>query len=66
MLSFVIGCVGMLFSSGVTPDATLPATDTLWRPLKANKIQVDTTQKIRINRILIIGNKITREQIIMR
>ncbi len=67
MLSFVIGCVGLLFSSEFAPDATLHASDTLKRPAKNNKILIDTTsQKIKINRILIIGNKITRDQIILR
>src|SRR5690606_12758140 len=59
--------VGLLFSSGVTPDAALHAGDTLRRPAKNTKIQIDTTsQKVKINRILIIGNKVTREQIILR
>lgn len=67
MLSFVIGCVGVLFSSGFTPEKPAHASDTLRRPARNAKIVVDSTsQKIKINRILIIGNKITREQIILR
>lgn len=67
MLSFVIGCVGMLFSVEFTPTTPLHPGDTLRRPAKNQVLLADTAiRKVKINRILIIGNRITREHIILR
>ncbi len=66
MLSFIIGCVGLLFSTEYTPDNTYCATDTL-KLFQKNKIEIDTSaSQIKINRIFIVGNRVTREQIILR
>lgn len=67
MLSFVIGCVGLLFSSDFNPDKSTHAYDTVKRPFRNNRVVVDSSaQQIKINRIFIIGNRRTREQIILR
>ncbi|MEJ7644346.1 MAG: POTRA domain-containing protein [Chryseolinea sp.] len=60
-------CVLIFQSSfAVSSNTHTLFSDTLKRPIK-NKIPSDTSGRpIRINRILVIGNKVTKEQIVLR
>jgi outer membrane protein assembly factor BamA len=67
MLALIIGFIS-LFSGSHSPDGHDPEAyaDSLKRPLKKREV-IDTTGKfLEINRIFIIGNRRTRNQIILR
>jgi outer membrane protein assembly factor BamA len=65
MLAFIIGFLSLFAETGshhVQSDA-----DSLKRPVKTRQIEIDTTRKfVQINRIFLVGNRITRDQIILR
>ncbi len=65
MLALIFGFLSLFTGHGshhVTDDS-----DSLKRPRKTQLITTDTTRKfIQINRIFLVGNRITRDQIILR
>lgn len=64
MLALIIGFLS-LFNHGSDRDPL--AIDSLKRPLRNKTIPLDTTRKfVQINRIFVVGNRITRDQIILR
>src|SRR5688572_8184688 len=67
MLAFIIGFLSVFsIPSDLAADPQINFYDSLKRPARA-KIPSDTTGRfVEINRIFIIGNRITREQIILR
>jgi outer membrane protein assembly factor BamA len=66
MLSIVFGILSIFSSSGFgDKPTTLLCSDTV-RLSSKNKIKSDTARYVLINRIFIIGNKVTRDQIILR
>src|ERR1044071_5444941 len=67
MLALIIGFVSFFFTGHVPSDHDYRIhADSLKRPLK-RKTEVDTIGRvITINRVIIIGNRRTRNQIILR
>ncbi|HEY0744198.1 MAG TPA: POTRA domain-containing protein, partial [Chryseosolibacter sp.] len=65
MLALIIGFLSLLPSRGSIHEAV--TTDSLKRPQRSKEVQLDTTRKfVQINRVFVIGNRITRDQIILR
>lgn len=65
MLALIIGFLSLFSGHGSSHDAV--ATDSLKRPNRNKEVQLDTTRKfVQINRVFVIGNRITRDQIILR
>ncbi|MBL7856939.1 MAG: hypothetical protein JNM57_04560 [Cyclobacteriaceae bacterium] len=66
MLASIFGLICLISSHGDTPHDGLLLSDSVKRPSK-NKTQIDSTGKfVEINRIFVIGNRITRDKIILR
>lgn len=65
MLALIIGFLSLFSGHGSIHESA--ATDSLKRPHRNKAVQLDTTRKfVQINRVFVIGNRITRDQIILR
>lgn len=67
MLAFIIGFLSLFTNAGPSDRVDSIASDSLKRPRQNRHIALDTTRKfVQIKRIFLVGNRITRDQIILR
>src|SRR5262245_39891060 len=68
MLAIIYGILLSISPSGHPPaDGTLIIADTIKNPSRSRAHQSDTTERfLQVNRIIITGNKLTRNSIILR
>ena len=65
MLALIIGFLSLFTDTGSSHVKS--EADSLKRPIKTRQVEIDTTRKfVQINRIFLEGNRITRDQIILR
>src|SRR5690606_24127726 len=66
MLSFLV-CFILTFSGSPGPDLAIPLPeDSIKRPKKTELQRDSTSRFVRIGRIFLVGNRITRDRIILR
>jgi outer membrane protein assembly factor BamA len=68
MLALIIGFLSFFnTANGIPSHDPTAVADSLKLPLKNRNAQIDTTRKfVQVNRVFVVGNRITRDQIILR
>src|SRR5687768_12061927 len=67
MLSIILGLLGLFSWQEHKPAVLSPSQDSIKHPgLHKNNVRDSTGRFVHINRVFIIGNRLTRDQIILR
>ncbi|MCD9014328.1 POTRA domain-containing protein [Parachryseolinea silvisoli] len=67
MLAFIFGLFSLFLQGKDRQDAVaLPAADSVIRPVRTRQLPDSAGRFLRINRIFIVGNRITRDPIVLR